>query len=165
MAEILGTVSSAIAVAEAGLKVGGTLLKLRELWKEVQYVPQKIQDIMSQMDILEPILADIERHLQGNLIHGSDAQVKVGTSAQSNASIRTRTASYCREAFHDLQGLVKELSLQINSAKGTRRGIGKLKVVLRKHDLNRFQSRLERVFWLLQLALTSQQFAKLDYLT
>lgn len=163
MAEILGTVSSAIAVVEVGLKVGGTLLKLRELWKEVQYVPQKIQDIMSQIDIYEPILVDIERHLQVDPMNGSD--VKVGTSGHLNACIGTKISSCCREAFHDLQDLVKDLSLQITSAKRTKRGFGKLKVLLKKDDLDRFQSRLQRAFWLLQLAITSQQSAKLDYLT
>lgn len=159
MAEMLGTVSSAIAIAEVGLKVGGTLLKLRELWKEVQHVPQKIQDIMSQMDIYEPILADIERYLNFHPLTGSDR----GTSALFNASIATKTSSYCKEAFNDLQDLVEDLSRQITSTQRSKRGIGKLKVLLKKDDLNRFQIRLERASWLLQLAHMSQQSAKLDH--
>lgn len=159
MAEILGTVSSAIAVAEVGLKVGGTLLKLRELWTEVQCVPQKIQDIMRQIDIYEPILADIERHLNAYPMTGSDS----GTSALLNASIGTKTSSYCREAFNDLQDLVEDLSRQITSTQRSKRGIGKLKVLLKKDDLKRFQTRLEQAACLLQLAHMSQQSAKLDY--
>lgn len=159
MAEILGTVSSAIAVAEVGLKVGGTLLKLRELWKEVQYIPQKIQDLMSQIDIYEPILADIQRHLE---VDPKNSQ-SVGTSALLRASIGAKTSSYCSAALHNLQDLVRELSDQITSAKRRERGIGKLKVLLKKDDLNRFQVQLERASQLLHLAHTSQQSAKLDY--
>lgn len=159
MAELLGTISSALAVAEVGFKVGGTLLKLRELWKEVQYVPQKIQDIMGQIDIYEPLLTDIERHLNVHPMTGSDS----GTSALLSASIGTKTSSYCREAFNDLHDLAEDLSRQITSTQRSKRGIGKLKVLLKKDDLNKFQTRLERASWLLQLAHMSQQSAKLDY--
>lgn len=159
MAEMLGTVSSAIAVVEVGLKVGGTLLKLREIWKEVQNVPQKIQDIMNQIDIYEPILADFQRHLE---VEHKTSQ-SGGTSALLGASIGTNTSTYCREALHNLQDLVRDLSDQINSAKRWERGFGKLKVLLKKDDLTQFQLQLERASRLLQLAHMCQQSAKLDY--
>lgn len=148
MAEILGTVASAIAVAEVGLKVGGTVLKLRELWKEVQEVPEKIQDLMREMEIWEPILSEIESNFEVDPTAGSNTV----TSQPFDSSIGRMSSSFCREALRDLQELVKELSNEISSAKTRKRGIAKVKVLLKKDDLKKSQGRLKRAFRLLQSA-------------
>lgn len=146
MAEILGTVSSAIAVAEVGLKVGGTVLKLRRLWEEVQEVPEKIQDLMAQIDIYEPILADAERAFELDPVVGS----AIGLSQPLDKSIGRTSSSQCREALRDLQQLIEELSGKIESARKGKRTIAKVKVLLKKDDLKKFQRRLKRAQWLLQ---------------
>lgn len=160
MAEILGTVSSAFAVAEVGVTVGSTLFKLRELWREVQDVPDKIQDLLAQIDIYGPLLADLDRQLQVCPLPGAI----VGTPSLFDTSVERKASSYCKEALSDLQDLVEELRSNISSAQRRKRGIAKFKVLLKKDDLNKFQGRLERAFWLLQFAHTTQQSAKLDNL-
>lgn len=156
MAEILGTVSSAIAVAEFGVTVGSTLFKLRKLWEEVQDVPEKIQDLMRQIEIHEPLLAEVEQYLQADPLTG----VVAGISGPFDTSARRKISVYCRKALTDLQDLVNELSKEISSAQRKKRGIAKLKVVLRKDDLKKFHSRLESAFDLLRSVLTVQQSAQ-----
>lgn len=157
MAEVLGTISSALAVAEVGLKVGGTMLKLRELWKEVQGVPETIRDLMREIDIMEPLLADIERDLQDD--------TSLDPSSAFNPAPGRMSASFCQEPLRELQGLVRDLSAGIGSAKKRKRGIAKVKVLLRKEDLNKFQSRLERAVRLLQSAQLHRMSAHLGQLT
>ncbi|KAJ4423386.1 hypothetical protein N0V82_001990 [Gnomoniopsis sp. IMI 355080] len=163
MAEILGTVSSAFAVAEVGVKAGNTLFKLRELWKEVQDVPEKIRDLMRQIEIYEPLLAELESYLVVDPLAAGGAVARASSPGLVDVSVKGKTSSYCREALADLQDLVNDLSKGISSAERKKRGIGRVKAVLKKDDLNKFQSRLDRAFGLLQSAHMVQQSAKLDH--
>lgn len=162
MAVVLGTVSSAFAVAELGVKAGSTLLKLRELWKEVQDVPEKIRHLMRQIGIYEPLLAEFDQYLEVDPVAAGGAVAMASSPGLVDVSMKGKASSYCREALTDLQDLVNDLSQGISSAERKKRGIGRVKVVLKKDDLNKFQSRLDRAFGLLQSAHIFQQSAKLD---
>lgn len=144
MAEIFGVVASGLAVAEVGLKVGGTVWKLKRLWQEVHGVPETIQDLMRQIEMMDPILSDHETNL----------------GIQSTASLRQRpnhssapamlSAVYCREALNDLRCLVKDLDVAVASEKRRKRAVARMKVVLKKDTIKGFQDRLERAMRLLQ---------------
>ncbi|KAF9878468.1 hypothetical protein CkaCkLH20_03960 [Colletotrichum karsti] len=70
MAEIFGTVASAIAVAELFTK---SAFKIKKLWDEVKDVPDDIQRLLKQLDevrlILDTVAAASTQHQY--LIHGS----------------------------------------------------------------------------------------------
>lgn len=149
MAEILGAVASGLAVAEVGLKVGGTVWKLKKLWQEVHEVPATIRDLMSQIEMMEPILADYEASLG---IQGIALPARL--SAYSGAPT-TQSAAHCREALNDLQRLVEDLDVAVDSEKRSRRTFARMRVVLKKHTIKGFQDRLERATRLLQLAQVS----------
>lgn len=137
MAEILGTVSSALAVAEVGLKVVGTMLELKKLWEEVQEVPETIRHLMTELQILEPLLEDIG---------SQDTQI---SHIQSETSTRL-SSSYCQAALAELRILVDKLSQDINSKKRRAKYVGRVKVVLAKGDITKAEARLSRAVALLQ---------------
>lgn len=62
MAELLGTIASAISVAEVevGLKVCGNFLKLKRLWSEAKEVPEIISDLMAETELLILLLGGFE---------------------------------------------------------------------------------------------------------
>lgn len=149
MAEILGAVASGLAVAKVGLKVGGTVWKLKKLWQEVHEVPAAIRDLMRQIEMMEPILSAHETSLSIQ-----DTALPARFSA-CNGAPTTQSAAHCREALDDLQRLVEDLDFAVDSEKRRTRTFARMKVVLKKHTIKGFQDRLERATRLLQLAQVS----------
>lgn len=151
MAELLGTIASGIAVGEVALKVGGTLFKLHELWKEVQQVPDTIQDLLQEIEVYGPLLDGVE--------FGFDMCESLQFGNQSLGTFNTahgRTAAALfREPLQRLQQLVEGLSDEISSARRLKRNFSRAKVLLRKDDVKKFQHRLQRTLSLLNLAQQS----------
>lgn len=144
MAEILGAVASGLAVAEVGLKVGGTVWKLKKLWQEVHDVPATIQDLMRQIEMMDPILSDHETNLD---IQTTALPRQLLTC---NGAPATQSTAYCREALNDLQRLAEDLDVALESEKRSRRTFARIRVVLKKETIKEFQYRLERAIRLLQ---------------
>lgn len=146
MAEVLGAVASGLAIAEVGLKVGGTVWKLRRLWQQVHEVPETIQDLMRQIEMMDPILSDHEANLA---IHST---APLRHPPVYNAASAIQSAAYCREALGDLRRLVDDLDGAVESEKRSRRTLARMRVMLKKDTIKGFQDRLERAIRLLQWA-------------
>ncbi|KAK6065684.1 carboxylesterase [Seiridium cupressi] len=58
MAEALGAVASGIAVAQVAGTAGSAIWKLKQLWDEVEDVPEIINDLIEQLGCLDPSLWD-----------------------------------------------------------------------------------------------------------
>lgn len=145
MCEILGAVAGGLAVAEVGLKVGGTVWKLKKLWQEVHGVPATIQELMRQIEIMDPVLSDHETTLS---IQSTALPRQLPTHSAQPAML---SAAYCREALNGLRRLVEDLDSAVNSEKRSRRTFAKMRVVVLKKDtIKGFQDRLERAIRLLQ---------------
>jgi hypothetical protein len=122
MAEALGVVASGIAVAQIAGQASGAVLKLKQLWDEVQNVPATISDLMEQIGCLDPTLWEAEQHF-----HHQD----ISPLHWENPTGR-RSAEYCRKALQKLSAITNELSTMVTSEKRIRRKIGCVKVVLKK---------------------------------
>lgn len=144
MAEILGAVASGLAVAEVGLKVGGTVWKLKRLWQQVHEVPETIKDLMRQIEIMDPVLANHETDL---VVQNADLHEQPPTRHSSPATL---SAAYCREALNDLRCLIEDLDRAIKSETRSRRTFARMGVMLKKDTIRGFQDRLERAIKLLQ---------------
>lgn len=137
MAETLGAVASAVAVAEVGLKLGGAVLKLRRLWEDVQAVPVTIGDLMTELEILEPIVDESEHQDTLSLELQSDRSARLGSS-------------YCRAAVLELRTLVESLSHDIDSQRKRKRYLGRVKVTLSRETIAKAEAKLQRAVALLQ---------------
>ncbi|KAG6365528.1 hypothetical protein INS49_007139 [Diaporthe citri] len=144
MAEILGAVASGLGVAEVGLKVGGTVWKLKKLWHEVHEVPATIQDLMRQIEMMDPILSDHETNLG---IQSTALPIPLPTHIGAPTP---QTAAYCRDALNALRRLMEDLDGAVESEKRSRRTVARMKVVLKKDTIKGFQDRLEKAMRLLQ---------------
>ncbi|KAI8166403.1 hypothetical protein K4K54_008344 [Colletotrichum sp. SAR 10_86] len=145
MAEVLGVVSSAIAVAELAGKFGLSVMKLKQLWDEIQDIPEEMNRIMRQLEILKPVLAGME----ADFVQQQRHKVYSNSATNLHASIE-----YCRDAVNDLESLAEDLQARISTAKRSRRNITKLKVSFKKEDIRKYQ---ERIGWALHLISLSQQ--------
>lgn len=131
MAEVFGVVASALAVAELAGKLGVSVLRLQELWREVQDVPENINQLTRQLDLLRPILLDMEFQ----------------NDATASLSIQ-----YCQQAVDELESLAADIQRQIISAKRSLRTITKLKVSFRKDTIRGYHERLQFSMQMLSLA-------------
>lgn len=145
MAETVGLIASVIGIVDCAVK-------LRGLWAEVQEVPGKINALKDQVGHLDAILKTVE----GQHVATVHAQPGLGT-VQNNSE--NPIITYCRKALKVLKDAVDSLSLEIDRARGSRprRGVAKLKVVLKKERLAELQSRVDEAFRQLQLFLSILQ--------
>lgn len=151
MAELLGTIASGIAVGEIALKVGGTLFKLHELWKEVQKVPDAIQELLQEIEVYGPLLDGVESGFDmSETLQTGNYSLETSNRAHGRAA-----AALCREPLQKLRQLVEDLSNEISSARRLKRNISKVKVLLKKDDVKKFQDRLQKSLSLLNLAQQS----------
>jgi hypothetical protein len=151
MAEALGVFASDVAIAQVAGTAGTAVLKLKKLWDEVQDVPEAIQDLMEQIDCLDPALWEAERHLAQNdlppMLWSDEAAV--------------RSAAYCRKALTKLTELVDDLAVLMRATPDRNRRrdrvarrVACVKVVLRKDELAKLERRLETA---LRILLASRQ--------
>lgn len=147
MAEILGAVASGFGVAEFALTVGESMSKLRRLWKDVQEAPETIATLQREISQLKKILLDLDNGPGATLL------APAGPVPLLNDQPTTPITAHCREALRDLQSMIDDVSGEISSVKRGKRQLSKLKVVLKKSDIEKFQARLDKALDLLQPAL------------
>ncbi|KAF6794618.1 hypothetical protein CSOJ01_13661 [Colletotrichum sojae] len=135
MAEVFGVVISVLTVAEMAGKLGSSVLRLQRLWREVQDVPENINQLTRQLDLLRPILLDMESQ------HSDNDQTTTSLSIQ-----------YCHQAVDELERLAEDLQRQIVSAKKSLRTITKLKVTFKKDAMRGYHERLQLSMHMLSLA-------------
>ncbi|KAF7551813.1 hypothetical protein G7Z17_g4739 [Cylindrodendrum hubeiense] len=140
MAEVLGIVSSVITVIETAGKLGTSAIKLKQLWDEVQDVPESIKRQMQHLDMIAPVLEDMEDEFQQtrNMVRSDRAAI--------------RSLEYCRRAVTDLETLVEDMQLQVATAKKGKRTVAKFKVTLKKGVLQQYYERLGSALQLLNLS-------------
>ncbi|KAM0806610.1 hypothetical protein AB5N19_06947 [Seiridium cardinale] len=142
MAEALGAVASGIAVAQIAGTAGSAIWKLKQLWDEIEDVPEIISDLIEQLDCLDPSLWAAERQF---------SQQEIPALFWDQTAAR-RSTEYCRRALQKISDLTDDLSMLIDSKKGIRRKIGCMKVVLKKQQISSLEQRLGNAIRMLQVA-------------
>ena len=145
MAEILGIVSSAITVIEVAGKIGPKMIALKKLWDEVQSIPEVISDQMEQLELLCPILGDIENEFS-----------KTREIIQNDTMAR-KSFEYCRRAALELEKLIERLQDQITSGKRRKRTLAQFKVTLKKNLIEEYQRKLDNAIRLVMLSQNTYQ--------
>ena len=140
MAEILGLVSGVITVAQLAGQVGASVLRLKSLWGEVKDVPESINALMMQLELLDLVLSEM------------DDEFPRVQSILSTDRLAILSLKHSRQAKKNLDHLVNDLQLQISSAKRLKRGIAKVKVTLKKDLIRTYQDRLTNTLQLLSLS-------------
>ncbi|KAF3000018.1 hypothetical protein E8E14_004688 [Neopestalotiopsis sp. 37M] len=148
MAELLGVVASAITVAEVAAKAGGAIPKLKKLWDEVQNVPETIQDLLRQIEILDPMIWEMENEL-------NTYRTSIINPMLFDDTAMRRSTHYSRESLQNLSNIVDDMSIQIQHQKKVWRGLARAKVVLKKQVLADLEARLRKALTLLSLAQQS----------
>ncbi|KAF6811186.1 hypothetical protein CSOJ01_05865 [Colletotrichum sojae] len=118
-----------------------SLFKLKQLWDEVQEVPESINRTLRQLELVRPVVAELEAVLleqTENIYQGSAAY----------SSIQA-----CNHVIEEMEALAVEVQSQIATARRSRRSIAKLKVSFKKESI---QNHHERLRFILDLVSISQ---------
>jgi hypothetical protein len=142
MAEVLGVVSSIIAIVGVAGKLGTSTFKLKRLWDEVQDVPTSIQRCIEQLEILAPAIQEMESEFER-----TREMVRNDTAAK-------RSLEYSQKAMGTLESLIIDMEQHIASARKSKKFLTQLKVRLKKDVLEEHQQQLQ---FALQLVSLSQQ--------
>ncbi|KAF2972023.1 hypothetical protein GQX73_g1509 [Xylaria multiplex] len=145
MAEALSVAASGIAVAQVSVQVGKSIIKLKQLWDEIQDVPSTIGDLLDQIECLDPALWEADNTF---------SQASLPPIFWDN-SLASRSTAYCRKALCSLTELVDELALQINRPGKIISKLAYAKVVLKKEQLKSLERRLQNAVRMLTLAQQS----------
>ncbi|KAI0149031.1 hypothetical protein BJ166DRAFT_536707 [Pestalotiopsis sp. NC0098] len=143
MAEVLGVVASGIAVVDAAGQIGSGIMKLKKLWSEVKDVPETINSLMQQLELLTVVIGEMETIQQSSV---GDAMRPFNSQGMQLSMMR------CREAMDTLDHLVSKLAMHVDSEKRSKRARAKLKVALSKDNLAQCHERLKDTVQLLQFA-------------
>lgn len=145
MAEPVGLIASVIGIVDCAVK-------LRKLWTEVQEVPEKIDALKGQVGNLDAILTSVEGR------HVATIHARTGRELVQNIP-ENPIITHCRKSLKALKDAVDVFSLEIDRARGSRprRGVVKLKMVLKKEKLAELQNRVDEAFRQLQLFLSMLQ--------
>ncbi|KAJ9143626.1 hypothetical protein NKR19_g6781 [Coniochaeta hoffmannii] len=68
MAEALGVVASSVAVVQVAMVIGKSVMALREVWKEVKDVPNTTDDLVQQVEAINPMLAMVEQNVRDEFV-------------------------------------------------------------------------------------------------
>ncbi|KAH6990288.1 hypothetical protein EDB80DRAFT_168178 [Ilyonectria destructans] len=147
MAEVLGIVTSVITVIETAGKLGTSAIKLKQLWDEVQDVPESIKRQMQHLDMLTPVLEDMEYEFQ-----------QTRNMVRNDRTAR-RSLENCRKVVADLEELVEDMQSQVTGAKKGRRTTAKFKVTLKKAVVQQYHERLGSALQLLAMSQQTYLFA------
>ncbi|KAK8010071.1 hypothetical protein PG990_009036 [Apiospora arundinis] len=142
MAEPLGVVASGIAVAQLGVATGGAILKLKQLWDQVNDAPETISDLIERIDLIYPSVWDFEQQC---------SQYGLPPTLWDNATA-TRSLAYCRKALKKLSDVVDAFAAQISTRRGFRKKLVAFKVVLKKGELTRLEEQLRNSLEVLRYA-------------
>ncbi|EEU38239.1 uncharacterized protein NECHADRAFT_77012 [Fusarium vanettenii 77-13-4] len=115
MAEVLGVVSSIIAIVGVAGKLGTSTFKLKRLWGEVQDVPTSIQQCIEQLEILAPVIQEMESEFER-----TREMVRNDTAAK-------RSLEYSQKAMETLEALIKDMEGRIESARRGKKLLTQLK--------------------------------------
>ncbi|KAK8128763.1 hypothetical protein PG984_009871 [Apiospora sp. TS-2023a] len=135
MAEILGAVASGISIAQFAGIIIKTSFRIKNLLEEMKEIPQELQRHLAQIQILAPLLVEIDH----------------GPSISNGALIAA--AEQCRQAALELDAFATELSHQLQSSKGSTRRFRSFQVVLQKNTLASHEKRVHATMQMLMLAL------------
>lgn len=147
MAELFGIAASSIAEAEVAAKAGGAIPKLKRLWDEIQNVPETISYLMKEIDILDPLIWEMEAPI-------NERRASINSLLFDDTALR-RSTEFCREAMNSLTRLVDDLRIQVDTEKKMKRRMGKLKVVLKARTIANYERRLAKAVSILILAQIS----------
>lgn len=138
MAELFGTLASAVGVVGVAAQCADGIRKLREFQKDVKNAPEEIGILIEQLDVLSQTVGSIGFQIQRSVQN-------VGAMDMTGPLRR------CCNSVASTAAIVRDLNAEI----GVKRRRGALKAAWKKKEIEEFMGRVERCKTSLALAYSA----------
>ena len=108
------------------------MVRIRQLWGKVEEVPQHIQDLLDRLDLLIPLLQEIDNHF---------SSPDIPPEILNNLALRS-SMMYCQKAAAELQSLAVDMNQEITQPRKMKRRLASFKVVLNMDTVKRLEHKL-----------------------
>ncbi|KAI8161998.1 hypothetical protein KHU50_008016 [Colletotrichum sp. SAR 10_65] len=143
MAEAVGLAASVIAIAEITAKIGISSMKLKKLWEDLQNVPERLKDLVEEMEFWRSMMRQIEKQIRAS-------SSSVHQQLLEDLNLRA-ACGRCRSALDSLAHFVETLQEDVDRSKGRWQKIKLMKKTLSSTGpLDALDKRLHRAFSTLQ---------------
>ncbi|KAK3935461.1 hypothetical protein QBC46DRAFT_453470 [Diplogelasinospora grovesii] len=147
--EVLGVSASVIAVVQIAGQFGSAVLKLKQLWNQIEDVPERIQDLLDHLDVLDPLVRQIESHF-------SDTSLPQEIWDKESTRL---SMTYCRGAISSFQDLVLDMSNAIKTSKALKRRVICTKIMLKQDTIKSLERKMKKAIQMLDLSIQCYQLA------
>ncbi|KAH7403241.1 hypothetical protein BKA64DRAFT_641243 [Cadophora sp. MPI-SDFR-AT-0126] len=141
MAETLGAIASGFAVVSLAIQVAETIRKLKSFHSLMQSAPEDILFAIEEIEVLSLILEDVDRSVQDQVF--LDPKVKIGVM---------RSWRMCKTATSGLVTLLNKLEEGLGGSKGKGKLRGKVRIAMKKVEIDDFRKKIESAKTTMQLA-------------
>lgn len=143
MAELIGLISSSIALVELAGKLSACILTLKTLLTEIKEVSRNLSTLLREIEILELIVVTMGRELNDN---------NKNKLVDWNDSIILLSLEYAEKALDDLNSVLGDLGEEINTSKKLTKYKATIRAIMKKDVLDRCRARLQSAAHLLSLS-------------
>jgi hypothetical protein len=138
MAEILGVISSGVAVAQLASSVTTSIIALKGYFEQIKDAPIELQSLVEEIESVNLILSHI-------------AADQSRTRLVDNLCMQ-RSLELCEKGVKELSESVEELRRKVEGKSKFQRQVGKVKVMLKKEEIKGLKRRMKSAVRLLSLA-------------
>lgn len=121
MAEVVGTVAAVLQLTE-------TACRLKELCSNIRNAPKDLSDLVEEVLTLADLLADIDQD----------------HTAQCQTVVDARSWMKCRKLLQASVNAMRDVTSDLESALNAHKWTGKIRVYLKREELQRCSDRMER---------------------
>lgn len=126
--------AEALGIAAAILQIADGALKLKKLCSEIKHASDDVQHLTDEVTILASVLGDIE------------------TSSACHLAVNSPTWQHCLRLFKSSAEGMNQIIVELEKTLRAHRVTGKVRIYLKKDELERCKDRLERTKGIMTLA-------------
>lgn len=146
MAELVGTVASAISIATLAGEIGSSVIKLKRFCKSIQDAPEDVAHLIEEIEMLIQLLLEIDESYET----AKGLNVPLDTISSEKCSV------LCRNSAVKLKTLMDTLVCDIENQSGFRKKLKYARIVFRKDKVEKYRTQLDRDIRMLSLLFAGQ---------
>ena len=148
MAEVfVGTLASGVTIGALGAQITIGVVKLKSLWNQIKDAPEDLRDLIEELEMLSQLLADAERDQEQNPLSG----------LVLDPHSKSQCLRYCKKSVIQLKELTDDFADALETKGKLRKTWSSAKIVFKKNETRRFESKLKRSIRLLSISLQLYQ--------
>ena len=133
--------SGIVGVLSLGFQITQSLHKAKMFLKDIKDAPEELQRILNTLELLDQVLNDVTTVLERQ----RDMKSSYGSVPHISSSLQA-----CKLSVENLEAFLRPLHMMPNCSGGFRKAKTVVRLVLKKEEIKRLNTRIYEHFWILQ---------------